>query len=229
MILLIIVGGWLLYKYVYTIKSSEQRTRASEERFRSLSEQSLVGIYLIRDSLYIYVNPKFAEIFGYSVDECLDNMNFSRLVHPEDIAMVSEQVRQRALRGSPILQYEFRGVRKDGQGRPCGGLRFILRSRGVPVVIGTMQDITDRKLAEKALRESEERNRQILRMATDGFCRTDISGRLIEVNQAYCQMSGYEEQELLAMNLIDLDGRRYAPRWWSTQMQKIVGKRIGSF
>lgn len=221
LILLIIVGGWLLYKYVYTIKSSEQRTRASEERFRSLSEQSLVGIYLIRDSFYIYVNQKFAEIFGYSVDECLDNMNFSRLVHPEDIAMVSEQVRQRASGEVRFSQYEFRGVRKDGQVVHVEVYGSSLRSRGVPVVIGTMQDITDRKLAEKALRESEERNRQILRMATDGFCRTDISGRLIEVNQAYCQMSGYEEQELLAMNLIDLDADD-TPQMVVDQMQKIV-------
>lgn len=205
LIFLIIMGGWLLYKYVHTIKSSEQRARASEERFRSFSEQSLVGIYLIKDGHFTYVNPKFAEIFGYSVEECLNNMHFSRLTHPEDLARVSEQIRQRASGEVQSSQYEFRGVRKDGQVIHVEIYGSALRHHGVPSAIGALQDITDRKLAGNALRASEERNRQILRTATDGFCRTDRNGKLLEVNQALCQMTGYEEHELLAMDLTDLD------------------------
>ena len=67
------------------------------------------------------------------------------------------------------------------------------------------RDITERQRAETALRESEERQRTILQTATDGFCRVNLQGRLLEVNDAYCRMSGYDEQELLALSISDLE------------------------
>ena len=57
----------------------------------------------------------------------------------------------------------------------------------------------------EALRESEERHRATLQMAMDGFLRADMQGRILEVNNTYCQMSGYNEQELLTMNIVDIE------------------------
>ncbi len=68
-----------------------------------------------------------------------------------------------------------------------------------------LTDLTEHMRAEEALRESEQRHRTILRMAMDGFWRVDMNGRLLEVNEAYCRMSGYTEPELLAMNISDLE------------------------
>ncbi len=66
-------------------------------------------------------------------------------------------------------------------------------------------DITDRKRAEEAQRISQEQHRIILRTAMDGFWLANLQGRLIEVNDAYCRMSGYSEQELLSMSISDLE------------------------
>ncbi len=55
------------------------------------------------------------------------------------------------------------------------------------------------------LRESEERHRVTLQTAMDGFFRTDMQGRILEVNETYCRMSGYSEQELLTMNVVDIE------------------------
>ena len=57
---------------------------------------------------------------------------------------------------------------------------------------------------KEELRQSEERNRQILMTSVDGYCRSDMEGRLVEVNDAYCRMLGYDKQELLGMNVADL-------------------------
>ncbi|HLX65091.1 MAG TPA: PAS domain-containing sensor histidine kinase [Planctomycetota bacterium] len=62
-----------------------------------------------------------------------------------------------------------------------------------------------RKRAEAALRESEERHRSILQTAMDGFWLVDSQGRLLEVNETYCGMSGYGAQELLSMRISDLE------------------------
>ncbi len=82
-----------------------------------------------------------------------------------------------------------------------------LRDAGGTVVgvLGTYLDITERKRAEDALRESEEQHRTILRTAMDGFWVTDVRGNLLEVNDTYCHMSGYTEQELLTKHVTDID------------------------
>lgn len=202
---LIIIGGLLLYRYVATIKTSEQRARLSEERFRKFSEQSLVGIYLIKDGYLTYVNPKFAELFGYSVEECLDGMHFRDLAHPEDAAMGRDQLRRRITGEASFSRYEMRGQKKDGQIIYLEIYGSIIRNQGEILATGTVLDISDRKQTERALKKSEERNRQILHTAMDGFCRTDMTGQLLEVNQAFCQMSGYDESKLLDMNIAELE------------------------
>ena len=72
-------------------------------------------------------------------------------------------------------------------------------------LIVSVIDITELKQAEEALRQSEERHRIIIQTAMDGFWMVDLGGRLLEVNETYCRMSGYSYQELLAMNVADLD------------------------
>jgi PAS domain S-box-containing protein len=68
-----------------------------------------------------------------------------------------------------------------------------------------MSDITPRKMAEESARASEERYRDILQTAHDGILRLDNKGHLLEINASYCIMSGYSEQDLLSMNIVDLD------------------------
>ena len=186
-------------------KKTEDNLLNSEERFRTFSEQSLVGIYLLKDGLFTYVNPKFAEIHGYSVEECLDNMHFRQLVHPEDLDLVRKQVQRRITGEVPSLHYEFRALRKDGEIVHLEVFGSSLILHGELLATGTVVDITDRKLAANALKISEKRNRQILQTAMDGFWRADADGLILEVNAAYCRMSGYEEQELLSMNITDQD------------------------
>ena len=96
-------------------KQAEEALRESEDKFRSFAEQSLVGIYLISGDVFKYVNPKFAEIFGYSVDECLNNMHFPQLVHSEDLATVEKQVGRRLSGETKALRYSFRGIKKSGE------------------------------------------------------------------------------------------------------------------
>ena len=105
-------------------------------------------------------------------------------------------------------------------GRPAGTveLRYLeerpLRDEGpflreerslINAIAERLGRVVERMQAEAALRESEERHRTILQTAMDGFWLTDAQGRLLEVNEAYCGMSGYSAQELLAMHISDLE------------------------
>ena len=165
---------------------AEEALRESEGKFRSFAEQSLVGIYLISDDVFKYVNPKFAEIFGYSVDECLDNMHFRQLVHPEDLATVQKQVGRRLSGETKSVRYSFRGIKKSGDTIHVEifGASMVLKGKGVAT--GTMLDITKSKRAEEALKESEGRLKKAQSVAKLGNWDYDIStGKIWGSEQAF--------------------------------------------
>lgn len=105
--------------------------------------------------------------------------------------------------------------------------RFWFESRVMKLssktVLTMLRDITDRKQAEHALRESEERHRTIIQTAMDGFWQTDLQGRLLRVNAAYCRMSGYTEPELLSRNIADMEAVE-TPEHISAHIQMILAR-----
>ena len=181
-------------------KLAEEALRESEDKFRSFAEQSLVSIYLISGDVFKYVNPKFAEIFGYSVDECLDNMHFPQLVHPEDLVAVQKQVSRRLSGESKAVRYSFRGIKKSGETIHVEIYGSSMVLKGKTVATGTMLDITESKGAQRALRESEEKYRTILEDLEDGYFEVDITGNLTFFNGSLCRIFGYSKDELTGMN-----------------------------
>lgn len=135
--------------------AAENELRESEEKFRNFTEQSFVGFYIIQDEVFKYVNPKFSDIFGYSVDECLNDMHFRQLVHTEDLATVQEQVRRRVAGEIESSQYTIRGVKKTGEIIHVSIYGSSLIYQGRPAAIGTMLDITKELELEKRVAQSQ--------------------------------------------------------------------------
>jgi len=122
----------------------------SEERFRALAETALVGIYILQDGHYTYVNPAMARIFGYSVEEML-GMLPRQIVQPDDHSMVGEHIRRRLEGEVRAVQYEVRGRYRDGSTRNVEVYGVGLKIDGKAALVGTLIDITDRKRKELAL------------------------------------------------------------------------------
>jgi PAS domain S-box-containing protein len=81
----------------------------------------------------------------------------------------------------------------------------IIEENGIKNAIVIARDITEIKEAKETLKESKEKQRAVMITAMDGFWRLDLDGKILEVNQVYCQMSGFTERELLSMTIDDLD------------------------
>ncbi|MCG6534241.1 MAG: PAS domain S-box protein [Syntrophales bacterium LBB04] len=181
-------------------KRAEAALQESENKFKSFAEQALVGIYLIQDGSFKYVNPRFTEMFGYTVEECLNDMPIKKLVFAQDLSLVDEQVARRTSGEDTFVQYTFRGLKKSGQVIHVEVYGSAIVYQGKPAAIGTVLDITDRKLGEDTLRESEERYRNILESIEEGYYEVDLAGNMVFFNDAICTMLGYSRDELTGMN-----------------------------
>ncbi|MDB5389108.1 MAG: histidine kinase [Planctomycetaceae bacterium] len=135
----------------------EVALRSAENLFRNLVEHSLVGIHIIQEGKYAYVNPKLAEIFGYTPNELLTMDSWLLLVADSDRPLVADHVRRRIGNEVPNAHYEFRGLRKDGVVIDVEVLGSRTELNGKPAVIGSLIDITDRRRAEVKLNQTAER------------------------------------------------------------------------
>ncbi|MEJ2685329.1 MAG: PAS domain S-box protein [Candidatus Sulfobium sp.] len=138
-------------------KRAESLLQESEAKFRDMAEQAMVGVYLIQDGLFMYVNPTLAEIFGYKPGEITDRKRPEDLVLPEDWPIVREKLKKRISGEMVSTHYSFRGIRKDKRiiYVEVYGSKTTYRAR--PAVIGTLLDITGRKEAEERISRQLER------------------------------------------------------------------------
>ncbi|MBF0528708.1 MAG: PAS domain S-box protein [Deltaproteobacteria bacterium] len=193
-------------------KLAEEALRKSEARYRLLVENMRDVIWTMdTDYRLTYVSPSVIHLLGYTPEEALSK-NFAETLPPASLEIVwqaQERRREAEAAGQTRLvnRMEIEHYHKDGS---LVWVEFISQAifdeLGNKIgYMGLSRDITSRKRAEEALWESEELHRTILRTAKDGFWMIDMIGRLMEVNEAYCLMSGYSEQELLAISLADLE------------------------
>ncbi|MBI5744976.1 MAG: PAS domain S-box protein [Elusimicrobia bacterium] len=134
---------------------AEKLLKDSENKFRSLTEKSLVGVYMVQSGVFKYVNPKLAEIFGYAAEELIDRKGPQDLVTPEDWPTVGENLRKRLEGDISDINYSFLGLRKDGTVIDVEVFGSKSEFNGRPAVLGTLLDITARKEAERVLLDSK--------------------------------------------------------------------------
>lgn len=134
-------------------KQVEAALKESESSFRDLADKSVLGISLIQDGVYRYVNSRFAEIHGLSIGEMADHPVMSQMSLLEDSARVREHFQERFAAGSS--QLEFRIVAKAGDVRTVLGYLAGTTYRGKPATIGTLLDITKLRHTEEHLRKNE--------------------------------------------------------------------------
>ena len=123
-----------------------------ETMFRSTMEAAQVGIFVLQNQRFKYVNPFLSRMFGYSAEELLEQMGPLDLILPEQHAFVIEQMQLRAA-GVVGHNYELTGIRKDGSTFPIMVLGSPSLIGGLPASVGTVLDISAQKAAEQRIRE----------------------------------------------------------------------------
>ena len=128
-----------------------EQLEAAEAKYRFLVENSQVGVFILAGEKLIYVNPRFAEIFGYARKEILIGRYFTDLIDTEDRTQVQETLRAHQLGQTDSAIYQFAGLRKNRQALHIEALTAKSNYEGRTAVIGTLIDITERKRAEETI------------------------------------------------------------------------------
>ena len=147
--------------------------RESDEKFRMLVEDSLVGVYVIQGDRFLHVNSRFSEMFGYSPDEVVNDLRVKDLVSSRDRDKVAANLKLRSSGDVKSLHYTFRGRHRDGSDFDVevAGARTMFR--GQPIIIGTILDMRGSPPAD-SIPLREHRKDMLFNM----LVRHDIANRL---------------------------------------------------
>lgn len=205
---------------VYT----EEAMRESENKFRDLAEKAIVGIYLIQDNLFIYVNAEFADISGYTIGELTGGMGFSGLIYPDDLPVVRENIRKRISGEVESLRYDFSMQKKTGEIRHVEVYSSRTIYSGRPAIIGTLLDITDRRKTEEELR----RLSTVIEQAVENIVITDTEGIIQYVNPAFEKNTGYSREEAIGQNPRILKSGAHEPAFYEHLWNTISSGNVWS-
>ena len=201
--------GYVFTSFLHDIterKRAENALRAAEARFRRLVEESLVGIYIVEEGRPLYVNPKAAEIFGYTQEEMTSTESMFDFVVEEDRELVRDNLADFVRGEAKTIEYAFRGRRMDGSVVEIEAFGSKTEFDGRPAVVGSVLDVTARKRGEEAM----VRLASIVESSSDAIIGMRPDGSIISWNDGAEHIFGYTDPEILGQSLSRLLPRERA-------------------
>jgi len=170
------------------LKHTEEALRESEEKYRTLVDHSLAGVFIVQDGRFVFANKPAEELAGYTLEE-FKHRDYWELVHPADREFVKDRA-ERRLRGEHVPErYDYRMLTRSGEARTVEIWATLIDYGGRKAILANVVDITDRKKAEdtrlQAERDLERQKRQFCRdaIATLTHGRLDVV-ELEEIEEA---------------------------------------------
>jgi PAS domain S-box-containing protein len=177
-----LTGRFVIFRDITERKRAEDALRESEEKYRNLVERSNDGICILQDGMVKYTNPRLVQMWGGTVEEVVGTP-FANYVDPDELPKVFDRYQRRMTGEHMPPMYETVLRRKDGAKAYAELNAGLITYEGKPAELLMVRDITDRKRAQEALHESEEKLRRILESVGHGIAVTDLNGIVADVNE----------------------------------------------
>ncbi len=202
-------GRTVLFSIVYDVterERAEQARRESEESLRESQEAASLGTYVLDISTGIWTSSEVLDaVFGIGSDYPHDVAGWAGLIHPDDRARMTSYFADEVAGKRKPFESEYRIVRQsDGAVRWVLGLgKISFDAQGNPLKMrGVIQDITERKLAEMRMQESEQRYRATFEQAAVGIVHTALDGSILRCNRCFADYLGYSPEEIAELTFM---------------------------
>src|SRR3972149_4750150 len=214
--LIVVVGAWVFLAaytawFLSSVKRRERERAKFYERFVGIYNSSKDAIgYASLDGVLLDVNDSFCKLTGYSKEELLTRKRFQDIT-PKEYEEYEAKTIERILRTGEPAEYEKEFIRKDGFSVPILLTAFVVKgidgkTLGVAVII---KDITERRKAEEALKDSEEMLRNVFAASPNAIIITDLNGNIVDCNQATVDLHGYQSREgLIGKNVLEFVAKK---------------------
>ncbi|MCR2805442.1 sensor domain-containing protein [Paenibacillus soyae] len=190
-----LVGVYGIAKNITAQKAVERSLIDAETKYRSLVEQSIVGVFIAVEGTFIYSNPHLNKMMGY---DTITDLKVLSLIHPEDRQRVIDEISSLA-EGESIQNYHHRGIKRDGSIIIIEVHYKKVLHQGKPATIGTVLDVTERK-------QTEELNQFL---AYHDYLTTLPNRRMFEVQLDQRLKNSRDASKKVVVMLIDLDRFKY--------------------
>jgi two-component system cell cycle sensor histidine kinase/response regulator CckA len=206
----VIWGGVEVIMDITDIRRTQKNLRKSEEQVQLALRSADLGIWdWDLSSGDITYNERMTEMLGYTLDEIGPNSNFwPHLYHPDDLPGINKKLNAHLEGETAIFESEQRLLAKEGTWKWVLSIGKVLErdEKGKPIrMTGIHLDITERKFAEQAIRESEEKYRALINGMHDTVWVLGFDGKIIDTNQAAIEILGYTRKELSRMHIAAID------------------------
>jgi len=202
-------------------KITGQVLKESEEKYKNIVQITYDAIAIHSDGIIVFANPAAVRLFGAKSASELIGKPAMEVVHPDNRAATIQRT-QNLLQGKKII-YPVEDVylRADGSLANVEVSSSVLIYNNRPAIQLVVRDITDRKKQQKALENSERKYRELFQNLRDGWASTDMDGHFIECNQAFQDMMGYTQAELMEKTF-----RELTPDKWHVFEKTIIGNAL---
>lgn len=178
--------------------------KESEEKYMLIAENAIDGIAMAQEGKIIYVNKAYCRIFGYTKEELLGE-NLLIVVAPEDKEHIRSRTRRLIAKKKVPDHFVFKCMKKDGT--PIFievSSSYVFRYKGKPTIHAILRDVTERVRMEQALQASEERFREFMDSATDGFVLMDEHLNVVDANDYVLRLFNKRKEDILGINIVDV-------------------------
>lgn len=200
------IGKVIALRDITDRKRADDALRESEEKYRTIFHSGSQGFYLMND-VFLDCNQQACRIWACAREDIIGHspVEFSPPVQPDGRSSeAAARTYIAAAQAGKSQRFYWQHRRKDGVLIDCEVTLDALTLAGQSLLLATLTDITKRKQAENALRESEERFRVLFEWAPDPFYIYKMDGALLEVNKATEKLIGYKKQELIGNNFSEI-------------------------
>lgn len=180
---------------VTSIDLDRQRLQRAESIFRGLAENSVVGVYIVQEHRFQYVNLKMAEMFSYTQGEMIASLGVLDIASDADRNLVESNIQKRLFGEARAVNYEMQGRKKDGATFDVEVFGSKMDVDGKTATIGIMLDITERKRDERALKVLSACNQALIRATDESALLTEICGIVQQLSGHPFVWVGYADDE----------------------------------